>query len=263
MTRNRCLQILDLKFSVPQFLRMKLPTQRLWLFLLALLLSLVAHAGNDSVRAIPGWGQVIDPDGDCTITASDGKITVTVPGTTHDLSSYHSIYKKRNAPRVLQEVDGDFTVEVEVSGTFEPGTAGTLPEAYPFNGAGLLLWDNDADYVRFERNVWVTSQGEHSSYTPLFEYWQNDQDLMQDQPSSKPFFKGPSTWLRITRQGNQLHAAVSNDGTNWIEQNPVTVQLPEKIEVGVDAINTSKKPFKVEFSELKLVSRQTNSIHKN
>jgi hypothetical protein len=38
----------------------------------------------------------------------------------HDLSSYRNIYKKRNAPRILQEVDGDFTVQVKVSGAFVP-----------------------------------------------------------------------------------------------------------------------------------------------
>jgi hypothetical protein len=40
----------------------------------------------------------------------------------------------------------------------------------------------------------------------------------------------------------------------WIKTGPVTVQFPQKINVGVDAINTSKEPFTVEFAEFKLVS---------
>jgi regulation of enolase protein 1 (concanavalin A-like superfamily) len=235
---------------------MKSPTPRLWPLLPALLVALTAPAGNHSVQIIPGWGQVIDPDGDCAITNGNGKVTVAVPGTTHDLSSYHSIYKKRNAPRLLQAVDGDFTVQVKVSGNFEPGKAGTLPEADPFNGAGLLLWDNDENFLRLERNVWITSHGEHSSYLPLFEYWKDDQDLTQGIPSTKPFFKGQSAYLRLTRQGNQVCAAVSNDGVAWIETHPVAVQFPQKINVGVDAINTSKQPFTVEFAEFKLVSEK-------
>jgi len=234
---------------------MKPPT-RLWLFLAAFSVALPAFAGTHSVRAIDGWGQVVEPDGDCTIAATGGVLTVTVPGTTHDLSSYHSIYKKRNAPRVMQEADGDFTVQVKVSGAFEPGKAGTIPGAHPFNGAGLLLWDNSENYVRLERNVWTMPKGEHESYLPLFEYWKDDKDLTLGTPSTKPFFTSPSTYLRITRVGNKVTAAVSNDGEEWTETRPITVQFPEKLKVGVDAINTSKRPFTVEFTEFKLVANK-------
>lgn len=234
---------------------MKLPMPRLWLFLSVLFIGFVAHAGSNSIRTIPGWGRVIDPDGDCTVTDDDGTITVTVPGTTHDLCSYHSIYKKRNAPRILQEVAGDFTVEVKVTGAFDPGKNATLPETDPLNGAGLLLWANDENFLRLERNVWTTPHGGHSSYQPLFQYWRNDKDLTPNTPSSKPFSQGHSSYLRLTRQGNQVRAAVSNNGVDWTETHPITVQFPKTIKVGVDAINTSKQPFTVEFTKLKVIER--------
>jgi regulation of enolase protein 1 (concanavalin A-like superfamily) len=221
-----------------------------------LVAALAVAAGSNSGRVIPDWGEVIEPDGDCLITNGEGNVTITVPGTTHDLSSYHSIYKKRNAPRILQDVDGDFTAQVKVSGTFEPGPAGTVPGAHPFNGAGLLLWDNNENYVRLERNVWTESEGEHASYLPLFEYWKNDKDLTLGAHSSTPLFTGPCTYLRITRRGNQLSAAFSNDGVEWTEANSIAVEFPQKIKVGVDAINTSKRPLTVEFSELKLTANK-------
>jgi regulation of enolase protein 1 (concanavalin A-like superfamily) len=224
-----------------------------------LLIGFATQAGSPSIQTISGWGNVIDPDGDCAITAGDGKVMVEVPGRTHDLSSYHSIYKKRNAPRILQEIEGDFTVQVKVTGTFDPGAHSTLPEADPFNGAGLLLWADNENFLRLERNVWTTPDGGHSSYQPLFEYWKNNTDLTPGTPSSTPFFTGSSTCLRLTRQGNQVRAAVSSDGVNWIETDPVTVQFPAKINVGVDAINTSKQPFSVEFTEFKLTANQTAS----
>jgi regulation of enolase protein 1 (concanavalin A-like superfamily) len=256
MTQNRCLPALDPAFDLRNSLSMKLPTQRLCPFLCVLSVSLIAHAGSQFIRTIPGWGQVIDPDGDCTITPESGKVTITVPGTTHDLSSYHSIYKKRNAPRILREVDGDFTVEVKVSGAFDPGQAATLPETDPFNGAGLLLWANDENFLRLERNVWTTSHDSHSSYEPLFEYWKDDKDLTPDTTSTKPFFEGMSMYLRLTRQGDQIRAAVSKDGTHWTKTNSTTVQFPHSIKVGVDAINTSKQPFTVEFADFKFVSEK-------
>ncbi len=221
-----------------------------------LVAALAVAAGSNSGRVIPDWGEVIEPDGDCTITNGEGKVTIIVPGTPHDLSSYHGIYKKRNAPRILQDVEGDFTAQVKVSGTFEPGAAGTVPGAHPFNGAGLLLWDNSENYVRLERNVWTESKGEHASYLPLFEYWKNDQDLTLGAHSSTPVFTGPSTYLRVTRCGNQLSAAFSKDGVEWTGATSITVEFPQKIKVGVDAINTSKRPLAVEFSELKLTANK-------
>lgn len=238
---------------------MKLPKQRWYLLFPVFLIGLAAYAGTRSPRTIPDWGQVIDPDGDCTVSAKDQTLTITVPGTTHDLSSYHHIYKKRNAPRVLQEVDGNFTVQVKVSGVFDPGRASTLPETDPFNGAGLLLWANSENFLRFERNVWTTPNGGHSSYQPLFQYWKDDTDLTPNTPSTHSLFKGHSTYLRLTRQGNQIRAALSHDGVKWIETKPVTVHFPQRIKVGLDAINTSKKAFTVEFTKLKLVSKRKSN----
>ena len=34
-----------------------------------------------------GWGEVIDPDGDCGLRFVAGKVEVTVPGTAHDLAA--------------------------------------------------------------------------------------------------------------------------------------------------------------------------------
>lgn len=259
MAHDCCFAALDVAPGFRNLLIMKLPMLCVGRLFSALLFGFNAQAGSPSVQTISGWGTVVDPDGDCAITASDGKITVVVPGKTHDLSSYHNIYKKRNAPRILQEIGGDFTVQVKVTGAFDPGANSTLPEADPFNGAGLLLWADDENFLRLERNVWTTSHGGHSSYQPLFEYWKNDKDLTPCAASNRPFFTGSSTYLRLTRRGNQVRAAVSGDGVNWIETDPVTVQFPEKIEVGVDAINTSKQPFNVEFTGFKLMTNQTAS----
>jgi hypothetical protein len=50
-------------------------------------------------------------------------------------------------------------------------------------------------------------------------------------------------------------AAVSHDGTEWITQPPLRIDLPKTVRVGVDAVNTSKQPFVVEFDELRLTTR--------
>lgn len=64
-----------------------------------------------------GWGSVTNSDGDCTFKADKGKLTITVPGNLHDLHPNRGM----NAPRVLQEVEGDFTATVKVTCALTPG----------------------------------------------------------------------------------------------------------------------------------------------
>ena len=71
---------------------------------------------------LKGWGQAIDPDKDCKFQAEKGGLTIVVPGKDHDLGIERGVM---NAPRVLRPVEGDFIVQVKVSGKFEPGDPDT------------------------------------------------------------------------------------------------------------------------------------------
>jgi len=66
------------------------------------------------------------------------------------------------------------------------------------------------------------------------------------------FFQGRSTWLRLERRGQKVTASYSHDGKDWTAAKEITVELPKKIQIGVSAVNTSTKPFKAEFEDLKL-----------
>jgi hypothetical protein len=98
------------------------------------LIATTSIAEEKKSRLIKGWGEVIDPDGDCTIQSEKGKVTITVPDKNHNLAPLIG----QNAPRILQEIEGDFTLEVKVSGDFKPTDRSTLEGGRSFNGAGLL-----------------------------------------------------------------------------------------------------------------------------
>jgi regulation of enolase protein 1 (concanavalin A-like superfamily) len=203
--------------------------------------------------AIRGWGNVVDIDGDCTVQGDKEKLTITVPDTLHSLSSSISV----NAPRVLQEVDGDFTATVRVSGEFVPGEKATKPSGYPFNGAGLLIWGDQGNFIRLERNVWwMADQQVHASYTPLFQYFKAGEEQQNVCPpgTSKEFFQGRSTCFRLERKGDHVTAWYSHDGKEWTAVKEIAVDLPQKVQVGVAAINSSNKAFTVEFTDLKIVA---------
>src|SRR5438309_1058286 len=79
----------------------------------------LAAGGEKKPKEIKGWGKVTDPDGDCTFKEDKGKLTITVP------AGFHGLHPKRamNAPRVLREVEGDFTATVKVTCALKPGKA--------------------------------------------------------------------------------------------------------------------------------------------
>jgi WD40 repeat protein/regulation of enolase protein 1 (concanavalin A-like superfamily) len=206
-------------------------------------------------RTIPGWGEVIDPDGDCTISEKEGKLTIAVPGTLHGLRQRSGTLEKRsfNAPRILREVDGDFCAQVKVSGDFNPGNNSVSPGWMSFQSAGLLIWNGENQYVRLERNTWVTDKGQSLWYRPLFEYWK-DKAAVHFQPvSEQPVFQGRSTYFRLDRRGNSIYAFWSHDGEEWMALAPLPVELPGRVRVGVAiGSQTSTTPLVVEFEEFRI-----------
>jgi regulation of enolase protein 1 (concanavalin A-like superfamily) len=198
---------------------------------------------GELVRPSGDWGRAIDPDGDCTIRPGTGRLTITVPGTAHDLSAELG---QVNAPRVMQDVSGDFTVWVKVVGTLRPAPAGTIPGRLPFHGAGLLLWQDRNTYVRLERAA-VNRDGIIQPYGMLELRLNGAIGSSLTMPIADA-----DTHLRLERRGNTLLGAVSQDGVAWNPFDPMTVALPPAVQVGVDAVNSSAQPLKVQFEEFKL-----------
>jgi hypothetical protein len=201
--------------------------------------------------SIKGWGEPAGPDELCTITADGGKLTIRVPGGLFDLNPAHEGTK---APRVLQDVEGDFMAQVKVSGEFDPGQEARGLVARPFNSGGLLIWQDPKTYIRLERNAWwVRETGQRAAYMPLVEYFR-DGEYQGTNPGfgSDAFFKGQSTWLKIARKGKTITASYSHDGKDWTVAQEFDADLKAKLRVGVAVINTAAKPLTVEFEEFKV-----------
>jgi hypothetical protein len=93
----------------------------------------------DKAKKIDGWGEVVDPDGDCGVAVDKDVLTVTVPKTHHDLT-YQEDVTKLNAPRVLQPVEGDFTLTVKVHDYDSPKGLESSSMKHVFVGTGILIW---------------------------------------------------------------------------------------------------------------------------
>jgi regulation of enolase protein 1 (concanavalin A-like superfamily) len=205
--------------------------------------------GQESLK---GWGRIVDPHKDCEFKLAGDKLSLRLPGGVHDLNPRTG---KVDAPRVLQDVDGDFSILVKVAGEMKPGIASASKTSFSFNGAGILVWQDDKNLIRLERNTWVTAKGDTVCLPPLFEYFKDGKYMNTNPaPTSKPFF-GPSTHLRLDRRGDKVRAFLSHDGRDWSIVKEITVDLARKLRVGVAGVSTSQQPFVAEFEGLRVLSQ--------
>lgn len=194
-----------------------------------------------------GWGKLIDPDGDCTAKVENGRLTFTVIGR-HDVSD--DVQGLMNAPRVLQEVEGDFVAFVKVGGEFKPAGPSTFDIRPPYNCAGLFLWQDKKNYVRVQRAAMAVN-GQIIEYLNLH---QQKEGLVETNRYELRL-KRERVQLRLERRNGRLYASATYDHQVWQGYPPLEAELPGKLQIGVAAISTSAAPFTPEFSEFELYRR--------
>jgi len=204
----------------------------------------------DEVRpleTVQGWGLVVDPVGDCKFEHADGKFAIKVPGAHHDL---WPVKGKVNAPLVLQEVAGDFAIVVLVEEVTkaEPTTvlAGMASTA-SFHAASLIVWQDAKNFVRFDRtNMNKGGRTTTACYLHVYKNGERTAELAPAVPD-KP------THLRLSRKGDRLTAAYSQDGgKKWTSLAEQKVTLAEKLKAGVSALNNTSRENAVRFADLKI-----------
>lgn len=196
---------------------------------------------------IAGWGTVVDPGGDCAVRQEGGSLVVRVPAGVHDMwYGREDKTKAFSAPRVVREIEGDFVVQVKVTGDFKPA----LNRYY--HGAGLLVFDSERQYVRWERNAVINTKGTVFRFTaPIYD--RNDRRIGSGKPSTTVDpFQGRSTWLRLERRGDNLTGSYSHDGATWTTAEVLATELPRRVRVGVHAVNDSAVEFVARFDDLRV-----------
>ena len=204
---------------------------------------IAAPAPEKKPPSIKGWGKVIDPDGDCRVATDQGAVLITVPKTHHDLT-YTDEYTKLNSPRVLQPVEGDFTLQVKVPAFPLPGDAASSGGRHSFVSAGLLIWQDKKNFIRLER-----AAVEKSPFVWV--------ERFKDGKSASSRMKGiadKDAGLRVVRKGNRFafQCDEGGEGKTWVEVHAEEVALPAKLRVGVAAVNTTVYEFRARLTGLQL-----------
>jgi len=202
---------------------------------------------QDNARlALKGWGVVVDPDHDCGIDFGGAKLTITIPPKRHDLSIEVG---DMNAPRVLQELKGDFIAQIKISGKVRHAGNRTSEHYLAYHGAGLLLWQDERTYIRLERASLVQQDAGVVHYAN-FGLRQNGK--LVDVEKSGIRISDHDAYLRLERRGDRVFGSVSHDGVRWMSFDPYVVNLNAELKLGVVAINTSTEPYKAECDEFEL-----------
>ena len=69
------------------------------------------------------------------------------------------------------------------------------------------------------------------------------------------------TYLRLERHGDKLYASGSHDGVLSVAFAPADVHLPNQVEVGVAAVNSSSQPFNAELEDFKVFTLKDAPAH--
>ena len=215
-------------------------SQTLLMILLAALLTLSAAGADKKPQTIKGWGTTVDPDGDCKFEEKEGNVSITLPGKYHDLT-YLTPEGKLNAPRIMREVEGDFSIQVTVVKFAVPD--GETTDQFAFVSAGLLVSNDGKEFFRVERAA---------IGMPPFAYAAGILDGKNSLHQGRQL-PDSNTLLRAERKGKKLTFSVrAAEETDWTELLSENVELPAKLQVGVHSVNVINKEFKAEFRELEL-----------
>ncbi len=182
-----------------------------------------------------GW-HWIDPDERENPTPHDvkkGVLRIKIP-MRKDL-----VGENRTAPRYLKAISGDFQIETRVK---------FLPKEN-YQGAGLLIFKDDNNYIRFERAYGGVGGGGEGiridvrradSYTPIVT------------PDEIPTDVGEVD-LKIVRSGRIFTAYWrSDEDAAWREAGAYESDYPETILAGVAASNTAREVV-AEFAYIRLL----------
>jgi regulation of enolase protein 1 (concanavalin A-like superfamily) len=181
-----------------------------------------------------GWVW-IDPDERYAATpheTKDGVLKMTIP------SSKDMYGENRTAPRLLKAIAGDFQIETKVK--FDPRAS--------YQGAGLIVYSNDNNYLRLERAFGGVGGGESgirldvrkdAEYQPL--------TTPDDIPT-----EAKQVELKILRKGKQIFAFWRPDeDAEWKSAGEFLSDYPDSVQIGVIGCNTAA-PITAEFAYINL-----------
>ena len=201
------------------------------------------------VQFFNGKAEFINPAGDCKAVADKGALRITVPGTAR-LGRMLDPATDMSAPRILQEVEGDFVAQLRVYAFPRPGPDTARNQAWmSLAGAGLLVWhdQNRFAYI-FREEHEKEERGSHVAALSI----QPGAGKIDLPTQVGNFGPKPPNYLQIERRGRVVTMRQSNDGKAWQDVYTREMPLTEKLKVGVVAQNNTNVDYTFTLEDFKL-----------
>lgn len=197
---------------------------------------------------VENWGPltVFGSTGDCHIRTDGPKLLMDIPGSLHVLSPQ---LQHMNAPRMLTPARGDFTATVTVGGKILPGTVPLADIPFTFQGAGLLAWQDEKNYLRLERASAYDTIERKRLHMVLLEYCRDGRTINVSREATDA-----KLTLKFERHGSELRCSYNPDGKNWIEVKRQNIGFPNEVRVGISASNASPKPYTARLEDFHLTA---------
>ncbi len=176
----------------------------------------------------------IDPDNKYNATKYDlksGVLRIELP-TGKDMFG-----ETRTAPQLLKAVSGDFELETKVK--FDPKDS--------YQGAGILVFRNDSNYLRLERGFGGVGGGNNG-----VRFDKREDEIYEAVATQEQFPTDAKTVeLKMRRVGNEFTAFWRLPAGVWNEVGKYNSSYPETVQVGLIACNTAQE-IPLEFAYIKL-----------
>ena len=175
----------------------------------------------------------LDPDKDnpSNYETRDGVLRLKIP-------SGKDLYgENRTAPRLLKAVSGDFEIETKVK--FDPQDS--------YQGAGILIFRNDNNYLRLERGFGGLGGGESG-----IRFDKREDEIYEAIATPDKFpTEAKEVELKIRRLGKEFTAFWRTPDGVWKEVGKYASSYPETVQVGIIGCNTAQE-ITAEFAYIKL-----------
>lgn len=206
--------------------------------LLILLLTCLTSSSTLHAENLPGWGDLIDPVGNCPVDFVESGISLTIPAGLHDMNPRLQV---TNAPRIMNEVEGDFLYELRVADFPRPQVKSGVDGHASYVAAGILVWQDDRNLLRWTR----TASGEANAVFLSCEQYEKGQLVgggnfpMEDKPIT----------LRIERRNDRLILSATYDKSSWRKVLERRCSFQKNVTVGAFGMNVTQKDLEYRFEE--------------
>jgi S1-C subfamily serine protease len=216
------------------------------------------HQRQRAAATLAKWSCEVNKGVGVKMKHDPGLTTISLPGGV----AFNNMPKENlfNAPCALVRVEGDFVAKVEILNSFDPGDEGViLPSGkkFPssFQSTGLLIWQDENNFVRFERSKASDGQIGYKNQVLVEVY-------KKGKVASYHYIDVPLAPIALVaiRKGGSIQLLFAMPPQQLAVFEEMAINFENEVLVGVAAANLSMRKFEAKLKEFQLTNLNGGEI---